>query len=68
MSSVKWNDLTEREQRELAHIGAGRIMFFETFHKLKAKGLVWFDYTSNREIVTPAGRELLNQHNEEMRK
>lgn len=68
MSEITWEQLTETERRELADIGAGRIMFFETFHKLKAKGLVWFDYTSNREIVTPAGRELLNQRNEETTK
>lgn len=65
---ITWEDLTETEQGELIRMGKGYRMFYTKFHSLRDKGLCWIDYVSNREIVTPKGRELLDKHESEATK
>lgn len=60
---IKWTDLSIDEQRELQFMGLGIKMYYLRFHQLKAKGLCWVDYASNREILTPLGRAVLEQAN-----
>jgi len=58
---MKCVDLTTEQQSELRHMGKGHSMFYTQFHKLRDMGLCWLDFTSNREILTPLGREILEQ-------